>query len=152
MAAAYAKIREVVTQSTLDLRSYRVYIKCMLDVLFIYAVGLLAVSSLLMAWFGSGLPLHVADLLRLVFPESELLKEVTQDFVASGKEDWVVAVETRSMAYAWWVQLLVELLFCRICLSFHASFWCSLILTLVTPATWVLIPVAVLTWPYLVNV
>jgi hypothetical protein len=124
----------------------------MLDVLFIYTLGVLATSSLLMAWFGSGLALHVADLLRLIFPNSKLLQEATQEFVASSKEDWVIAVETRAMSYPWWVQLLTELLFCRICLSFHASFWCSLALVLTTDATWLFIPVAVLTWPYLVNV
>lgn len=123
----------------------------MQDFLILYSVGLLASASLLMAWFGSGLPLHVADILSVIFKDNELLSDITTSAVGNTKTDWEINVMVRSMHHNKAVQLLIELLLCRICLSFHVSFWISLTLAILTPATWALVPIAVCTWPVLVN-
>ena len=137
---------------TLDRCAYLVYIIVMTDVLFFYVVGCLSAASLAMAWFNSGLPTHAADLLALIFKNNTFIKSIAHDIVLGTRDDWDSAVFIRTIGQPFYVQLLVELLSCKVCLSFHLSFWISLIIVVCTPIAWPFIPVATLSWPYLVNV
>ena len=80
------------------------------------------------------------------------IKSIAHDIVLGTRDDWDNAVFIRTIGQPFYVQLLVELLSCKVCLSFHLSFWISLIIVVCTPIAWPFIPVATLSWPYLVNV
>lgn len=103
-----------------------------------------------MAWFMSGLPAHVLSAAGRVFPTIEgyyLTALKLSDPKFSILEAMNVAVADSSSA----VRLLVELLSCRVCLSFHLSFWVSLLVWLCGDLPILFIPVATLTWPYTAN-
>lgn len=128
-----------------------VYTIAMNDVLFFYITGCLGAASLAMAWFNSGLPVHVADVLALLFKKNEFIQGIAHDIVLGSRDEWENAVYIRTIGHPFYVQLLVELFSCKVCLSFHLSFWISLFIVISTPISWPFIPVAVLSWPYMVN-
>lgn len=114
-----------------------------------YIVCILFVASMKMAWFETLLPVHIYHILHKCglsmgikdwdsFPEYE-----------STREDW----EYKVLGGDW--NLLANLLTCPVCLSFHLSFWCSLIVFLLVNisvcVSWLIIPISVFTIPYIVN-
>lgn len=116
-----------------------------------YIIGMLITTSLLMAWFESGLPYHVFDLLGVVFPWFKDNFSNTAGIVVRTRKDWdsmVTAVGEFTSPVA---SLLCELVSCRVCLSFHLSLWVSAIVWLLTDAPATFIVAATLTWPYLSN-
>lgn len=107
-----------------------------------YVVGLLAASSIAMAWFQSGLPIHVFQVLRLLTG----WRSTDVAFWEGIEDDWEL---TLSVAYP---SLLTELLTCPVCLSFHISFWTGVL-------SWCMLPVPLWyplmtasTWPILINI
>lgn len=91
-----------------------------------YIIGLLAVSSFLMAWFDTDIMVHLLHLLRKLgwrksdpewwhpIPEHETTKDDLDMYLAGyGK-----------------YPLLDKLLSCPVCFSFHLSFWVSLVMYL----------------------
>lgn len=117
-----------------------------------YILGLLATTSLLMAWFMSGMPYHVLDLLSKVSFRADLILRTALDLMHKDTTfDMNTAVTLAATAHPKWVNLLVELFGCRICLSFHASFWVSVVMTICGSLPWYFVPAATLSWPYLSN-
>lgn len=116
-----------------------------------YVVGVLATTSLMMAWFESGLPYHVFDLLGYVFPWFKDNFRDTAGTVVTTRKDWDALVTASGMFTSPVAALFCELVSCRVCLSFHASFWVSVVMyaTLDTPVLF--IAAAALTWPYIIN-
>lgn len=115
-----------------------------------YIIGLQIVTSLLMAWFMSGLPTHVLSAAGRLLPAVErhyLTALRLSDPNLSVLEAMNIVVADSSSV----VRLLVELLSCRICLSFHVSFWVSLAMWLCNDLPILFIPAATLSWPYLAN-
>lgn len=105
-----------------------------------YVVGLLAATSLLLAWFHSGLPIHVISILRVFgFRRSD------DDFWATLHSDWQLALN------AYYPNLLSELLTCPVCLSFHVSFWIGVVSLILAPLPWFYPLVTALSWPILIN-
>lgn len=115
-----------------------------------YMLGLTATASLLMAWFMSDLPVHVFHVLRRLgwkrhrldfwsmVPEDETTR---QDFF-----DAVSVVLNPPIPY-----LLVDLLTCRICLSFHIAFWMASSMYLFTDMTLAHAALSALSWPIAAN-
>lgn len=91
----------------------------MITFIIIYIIGCLGTSSLLLAWFHSGLPLHIFDFLKYI----GLLKKAKEypEFWENLITDWQLAI---TMLYP---NLLSELITCPICLSFHISFWIGVV-------------------------
>lgn len=113
----------------------------MLQVISTYLVGLFAATSLLLAWFHSGLPIHVISVLKLF-----AFRRDDEDFWSTLHSDWQLALNI------YYPNLLSELLTCPVCLSFHVSFWVGvasflldLELTLVYPF------ITAVSWPVLAN-
>lgn len=122
----------------------------MTNTLIAFVVICFAVASLKLAWFNTLLPVHVYHLLHKLgfklgiedwsnFPEYE-----------STFEDWEFKVITSKYP------LLANLLTCPICLSFHLSFWVSLITYFISyifnlDVTWLIVPISTFTVPYIVN-
>lgn len=131
-----------------------------------YFTGLLAVSSMLMAWFHSNLPIHVLHFLRRIhflrsdrrMEDSELsIWDGLPEFEATAYtwQDWLVICYNNSFME----RFIVELITCPICLSFHLSFWFSFLIAAVIyycilPFTciFLLIPVATFTYPIIANI
>lgn len=113
-----------------------------MELIYIYALGALAASSLAMAWFQSGLPIHILQFIGWLCG----WRRGDTVFWNGIEEDWEL---TLTVAYP---NLLTELLTCPVCLSFHISFWigvCSLIVAPV-PLWYPIITAA--TWPIIVNI
>ena len=109
---------------------------------YVYLLGALAASSLAMAWFQSGLPIHVLQLAGWLFR----WRKGDAAFWNGIEEDWELAL---TVAYP---NLLTELLTCPVCLSFHISFWIGVVSLFVAPLPlWYPIVTAV-TWPILINI
>lgn len=117
----------------------------------IYCFGALCVSSMMMWWFNTNLPIHLVQLLKLSgfkknddsFWKSETPIELWSDM---DYNQWKL-----NSLPAW----LDELTGCPGCLSMHFSFWTSLF---INTLTWhgyesvVLFLFAWLGWPYISNV
>lgn len=106
-----------------------------------YAAGLFAATSLLLAWFHSGLPIHAIGFLRILG-----FRRNDTDFWTALYNDWQMTLNV------YYPNLLSELLTCPVCLSFHVSFWVGvasflldLELTLVYPF------ITAVSWPVLAN-
>ena len=94
--------------------------------IFLYFIGALIASSFVRAWFETNMPVHLFQFLKYVgwkkkvegfWPDEKTLKYWDRD----GYMQWQ-AISLNS--------LLVDLLSCPICFSFHVSFWTSLLLIL----------------------
>ena len=110
----------------------------------VYLLGLFAASSLIMAWFNSGLPLHVFEILDKlqVLPIEE--EDCWEELVSWN--DWADKV---SVCFP---GLLSELLTCKVCLSFHVSFWIGIFLAVILQDIhWYHAFVSAFTWPVLIN-
>lgn len=99
-----------------------------------------------MAWFNSGLPLHVFYILNKLYilpVESE--EDNVWDTIVSW-EDWADKVNI------YLPSLLAELITCKVCLSFHISFWVGLLTAILFPEiAWYHALIAMFTWPILIN-
>lgn len=101
------------------------------------------------AWFRTGLPAHVFELIKVV---DDRFKFCREDFwpedVVWGSNTWTPdeweVWATIQMPY------LGELLTCPICFSWHLSFWVSFFVALVT-GNWWIIPAAIATFPVTLN-
>lgn len=120
--------------------------------LIIYILGLLAVSSLLMAWFFTELPVLVFHLLRWlgVLTINDAFWNAIPLWYST-RDDWSTAISTH-----WSNFFAASLLDCRFCLSFHLSFWISAACFAVArcynlefPA--IMIVACTLSWPVLSN-
>ena len=112
----------------------------------VYILGLLAAASVTMAWFNSGLPLHVFYTLNklCILPVESEEDNVWETLVSW--EDWA------DKANIYLPSLLAELLTCKVCLSFHISFWTGLLAaTLFPEIVWYHAFIAMFTWPILIN-
>lgn len=92
-----------------------------------YIIGLLIISSLLLAWFNSDLPVHVFHFLRRLGWRNEPgFWEAIPEFETDRQRlfDYLV-IDGR-------LPLLVDLLSCRVCFSFHAALWVSVVMFLFT--------------------
>lgn len=110
------------------------------------------VSSIKLAWFESSLPIHVYHILHkltkwnLGIPNWDNFKEHETTW-----EEWADTISLGKYP------LIATLLTCPVCLSFHISFWVSLLIFLIAYITstaalaWWFIPVCTLTVPYIVN-
>lgn len=123
----------------------------MLEYFVQYLVVLFGVTSLLVAWFKTELPVMVYNILKIfgykkhctgfweLIPPFETTLEVWQDVVSVYEKPFIASLLT-----------------CRYCLSFHLSFWVSLSVFLFCflasiPTSCIIIPVAVMTCPFLSN-
>ena len=122
------------------------YISAMDTTTLIYILGLLSAASLVMAWFDSGLPIHIFEFLDKI----ELLPAMNEDSWTEmlSWQDWADRANINLPAF------LGELLTCRVCFSFHMSFWVG-VASLFLPGAQslpLLYPViTALTWPILIN-
>lgn len=106
-----------------------------------YATGLFAATSLLLAWFHSGLPIHVIGFLRIFG-----FRKNDTDFWATLDSDWQTALNV------YYPNLLSELLTCPVCLSFHASFWVGVASFLLDSELTLVYPfITAVSWPVLAN-
>jgi len=117
----------------------------------IYILGSICVSSMMMWWFNTNLPIHIVQVLKkLGFRKSD------KEFWAS---DTPIHLWTQ-MDFSHWKMRSIpawldELTSCPGCLSMHLSFWTA---SLFTALTWkgydsfVLFLLAWLGWPYITNV
>lgn len=114
----------------------------MTDLFVAYILGFLATASLAMAWFYSALPIHLTNVLRWFGWHAD------DDEFWAQMWTWQQWADTINI---WHPNLLSELLTCRICLSFHISFWIGLssLLFVDAPLYYPLLTAA--TWPILVN-
>lgn len=112
----------------------------------VYILGLFGTASLIMAWFNSGLPLHVFAILnRLYILPVESEEDDVWDTLVSW-DDWADKVNIYLPA------LLAELITCKVCLSFHVSMWVGLLIAALSPdIDWYHAFIAMFTWPILVN-
>lgn len=112
----------------------------------VYILGLFAAASVTMAWFNSGLPLHVFHILNELYilpVESE--EDDVWDTIVSW-EDWADKVNI------YLPSLLAELITCKVCLSFHISFWVGLLAAALFPEiVWYHAFITMFTWPILIN-
>lgn len=112
------------------------------ELVVIYILGFLAATSLTMAWFYSALPIHLTECLRF-FGWHKNDPEFWNSIVTW--QQWADAINI------WHPNLLSELLTCRVCLSFHISFWIGLASMLFGATPWYYAGVTALTWPILIN-
>lgn len=110
--------------------------------LFTYILGLLAASSIAMAWFCSALPIHLTELLRHLGWHSD------DDEFWAQMWTWQQWADTINIRHP---NLLTELLTCRICLSFHISFWVGLASLCFVDLPWYYPLITACTWPVLIN-
>lgn len=116
----------------------------------IYVMGALCVSSMMMWWFNTNLPIHIAQIIKWLgykntdktfwYSDTPIHLWTESDF-----NDW----KMRSLP-AW----LDELTSCPGCMSMHLSFWTSLFLNTITwngYESFVLFLLAWLGWPYIAN-
>ena len=109
--------------------------------IYTYLVGLFAATSLLLAWFHSGLPIHAIGFLRILG-----FRKNDTDFWTALNNDWQMTLNV------YYPNLLSELLTCPVCLSFHVSFWvgvASFLLDSELPLVYPVITAA--SWPVLAN-
>lgn len=103
--------------------------------LLLFGLTVLSVASLLTAWFSSTLPSHVfAVLQKLGFGKSNHTAwESFDEFATLDWQSWLAIHWSRS-----WLELFLgTLITCPICLSFHMSFWSSLVISAVTYYGWI---------------
>lgn len=113
-----------------------------------YLIGLAAVSGLLVAWFSTGLPLHAFHMLRrLGWLRGNPFWDMIPEY-KSGMDDLVVAMAAHQEAVH---PLVADLLTCRVCFSYHLSFWVSLAFSLVLGWDVCCFFGALLSWPVLSN-
>lgn len=116
-----------------------------------YLTILFGVASLLVAWFKTELPVMVYNILKVLGYKKDCTGfwELIPPFETT-LESWQDAVSVYEKPF------IASLLTCRYCLSFHLSFWVSLsvflfclLASIQTSA--IIIPVAVMTCPFLSN-
>lgn len=106
-----------------------------------YVIGLFAATSLLLAWFHSGLPIHVIGFLRIFG-----FRKNDTDFWTTLDSDWQTALNV------YYPNLLSELLTCPVCLSFHVSFWVGVASFLLDSELTLVYPfITAVSWPVLAN-
>lgn len=115
--------------------------------LFTYIVGALSVSYALMAWFRTGLALHIVDFIQGLGISHE---------VWDGYDEWAPATKEQLddylIAKLGHLPLWLELLCCPICLSLHLSYTIAIIICLFSDTSWWLVPTAVAGWPAIANI
>ena len=116
----------------------------------IYLLGSLCVSSMMLWWFTTNLPIHVVQILHWLG-----LKKNDKAFWES---DTPIHLWTQMDFNNWKMRSipawLDELTACPGCLSMHLSFWTSLLLTALTWTGYdslLLFLLAWLGWPYIAN-
>lgn len=114
----------------------------MTDLFVAYILGFLATASLAMAWFYSALPIHLTNILRWFGWHAD------DDEFWAQMWTWQQWADTINI---WHPNLLSELLTCRICLSFHISFWIGLSSFIFVSAPFYYPLLTAVTWPILVN-
>lgn len=114
----------------------------MTDLFVAYILGFLATASLAMAWFYSALPIHLTNVLRWFGWHAD------DDEFWAQMWTWQQWADTINI---WHPNLLSELLTCRICLSFHISFWVGLSSFIFVSAPFYYPLLTAVTWPILVN-
>lgn len=114
----------------------------MTDLFVAYILGFLATTSLAMAWFYSALPIHLTNVLRWFGWHAD------DDEFWAQMWTWQQWADTINI---WHPNLLSELLTCRICLSFHISFWVGLSSFIFVSAPLYYPLLTAVTWPILVN-
>lgn len=109
-----------------------------LILLTLFCLIVLAVASLLTAWFSSTLPSHVFALLHKlgVGKHKQEAWDVFDEFGTIDWQSWLAIYWSQT-----WRELFIgTLITCPICLSFHLAFWCSVVASLVTYYTWIATP------------
>jgi hypothetical protein len=116
----------------------------------IYILGSFCVSSMLMWWFTTNLPIHIVQILKWAG-----FKKHNKEFWES---DTPIHLWTQFDFTQWKLRSLPawldELSSCPGCLSMHVSFWTSLLFTALTWTgydSFVLFALAWLGWPYIAN-
>lgn len=115
----------------------------MTDFIFVYVLGVFAAASLAMAWFYSALPMHLTAALKYL------------GWHKHDNEFWDSMITWQQWADTiniWHPNLLTELLTCRICLSFHISFWIGVASLAFVPLPWYYPGITAVTWPILINI
>lgn len=113
------------------------------DLFIAYFLGCLAAMSLAMAWFCSALPIHLTEILKKF------------GWHADDEDFWNYMLTWQQWADTiniWHPNLLTELLTCRVCLSFHISFWIGLFSLIFITAPWYYPAITAVTWPILINI
>lgn len=113
-----------------------------------YVFGSLVVSSIMMWWFNTNLPIHIVHILHsLGFKKNDK---------AFWKSETPLALWTK-VDYDQWKQQslpawLDELTACPGCLSMHISFWTALFITLLSSNSILFFVLAWGGWPYIGNI
>ena len=117
----------------------------------IYILGSFCVSSMMMWWFTTNLPIHVVQILKWLG-----FKKENKEFWES---DTPIHLWTQMDFTHWKMRSLPawldELTSCPGCLSMHLSFWTALFVTVLTwhgYESLILFLLAWLGWPYISNV
>jgi hypothetical protein len=117
----------------------------------IYILGSFCVSSMMMWWFNTNLPIHIVQILKKAG-----LKKNDKEF---WEADTPIHLWTQMDFTHWKMRSLPawldELTSCPGCLSMHLSFWTSLLITSLTYHGYeslTLFLLAWLGWPYISNV
>ena len=117
----------------------------------LYITGALCVSSMMMWWFNTNLPIHIVQILKWAG-----FKKNDKDFWES---DTPINLWTQMDFTHWKMRSLPawldELTACPGCLSMHLSFWTALCVTILTWRGYeslILFLLAWLGWPYISNV
>lgn len=116
----------------------------------LYITGALCVSSMMMWWFTTNLPIHIVQLLKLFG-----FRKNDKEF---WKSDTPIDLWTQMDFTHWKMRSLPawldELTSCPGCLSMHLSFWTSVLINTLTwhgYESFVLFLLAWLGWPYIAN-
>lgn len=122
----------------------------MFETLTSLVIVIFGTASLKLSWFNTLLPIHVYHILHKLGFNLGISDWDDFNEHESTYEDWEFKVTTSKYP------LLANLLTCPICLSFHISFWLSLVTYTVAilseiNVSWLLIPISVLVVPYIVN-
>lgn len=98
----------------------------------LFIFGVLTAASIHMTWFHSSLPIHLCKILRAIgwHKHDEMFWPTGVDYQTWMRHEWDI------WANAHLPLLLAELLTCPVCLSWHISFWVSVVLTITTQSPW----------------
>lgn len=117
----------------------------------VYIGGALTVSSMLMCWFNTNLPIHIVHVLKIL----GWRKHDTKIWESDTPIEFWTKVDLTSWKQRVLPAWLDELTECPGCLSVHFSFWFALFISAITwrgAESFVLFVLACGGWPYISNI
>lgn len=118
-----------------------------MNTMFEYLAGSLMVSSIMMWWFNTNLPIHVIQILKLI----GFNKNKPEFYQSETPVEFWTKVDLDEWKMKHMPPWLDELLSCPGCLSMHISFWTSVFVTVLSKNNALFFFLAWGGWPYISN-